>query len=147
MDHDTVLMHLNRLIKITEDGKEGYRLAADVVDIPQYRTMFLENAQQRALFAEQLRNEVIRLGGEPADSGSTFGPIHRAWINLRTALADKNTYSILDECRRGDEAALEEYQAVLATSMPTPLADLLGSQVEEIASTLSAIVERAEGRS
>lgn len=146
MEHDMILMHLNRLIKIAEDGKDGYRSSADMVEVPQYRKMFLEIAQQRGRFAEQLRAEVTKLGGEPADSGSFAGPIHRAWVNLRVALSSKNVYPILDECRRGDESAVEEYQEILKAGIPTPIAQLLGDQVRTINETLGEIKSLADAR-
>ncbi len=59
---------LENLIEINNDGNHGYRLAADKIENPEYKTLFHAYAQQRAQFAAELEREANLLGRDP-DAG------------------------------------------------------------------------------
>ncbi|MGB3619042.1 MAG: DUF2383 domain-containing protein, partial [Catalinimonas sp.] len=53
-----VLRSLGGLIKLNEDSKEGYRQAADEITDGELKTIFLRFSQQRALFEEELKQDL-----------------------------------------------------------------------------------------
>jgi uncharacterized protein (TIGR02284 family) len=127
-----VISELNDLIETCKDGQEGFRVAAEAVERPDLRTLFNMYAQQRAAFAAELNNEVLRLGGDPAKSGHASATLHRGWMHIKEAVTGKSEPAIIDECERGEDAAMEAYQNALKKNLPAPLMELVQSQFESV---------------
>jgi uncharacterized protein (TIGR02284 family) len=130
--NDDVLSVLNDLIETCKDGEQGYRAAGDAIETPDIRTLFHMYAQQRAQFASELNNEVLRHGGEPAKAGHVSAALHRGWMNIKAAVTGKNETAIIDECERGEDAAVEAYQDALKKHLPRDLQSLIEQQYTEI---------------
>lgn len=132
MKNNESISALNDLIQTCKDGEQGFRDAADGVESGTLRTTLGEYARQRAKFAGQLQAEVIRLGGDPEESGSVSGSLHRGWINLKTAIGGKNDHAILEECERGEDAAVKNYTPALSMDLPNDLRNIIERQYSEI---------------
>lgn len=139
MDNDKVVDTLNRLIRTSLDGERGYREAADEVRNDQYKQMFTSYAQERSSFANELQNHVRRLGGKPADSGSTAAAAHRVWIGVRDAVTGKSDRDIVAEVDRGEEVAVNNYQDALNEDLPSEVREVVGRQASEISAAHSEI--------
>src|SRR5689334_19319921 len=116
---DDVISTLNGLIEICKDGQAGFKEAADGIERSDLKSLFYEFSQQRAQFAGELQSLVQTLGGDPEDSGSFSGAIHRGWINIKSAVTGKDEASILNECERGEDSAKNAYRDALKDSLPT----------------------------
>jgi uncharacterized protein (TIGR02284 family) len=123
---------LNDLIQICKDGSMGFRLAADKV-APTYSSLFTQFAAERDAFVAELQDEVRALGGEPADSGDATGALHRGWINIKSALTSGDK-AIIDECERGEDAAVEAYQKALRNDPPPEIYALVARQYSKVKS-------------
>ncbi len=126
--NDEVISILNSLIETCKDGEEGFRTAGDAVENPDIRTLFHLFGQQRARFASELNNEVLRHGGEPAESGHVAASLHRGWLHLKTAITGKNETAIIDECERGEDVAMAAYQDALKKQLPSDLLSMVEEQ-------------------
>jgi uncharacterized protein (TIGR02284 family) len=132
MTNEDVVSTLNSLIETSRDGEEGFRAAGDAIDNTDLRTLFHMYAQQRAHFRGELFNEVLRHGAKPAESGHVAGTIHRGWMNLRAAISVKNEAGIIDECERGEEAAMRAYEDALKKPLPSDVMTMIEDQYSEI---------------
>jgi uncharacterized protein (TIGR02284 family) len=132
LTNEEVISVLNDLIETCKDGEQGYRLAGDEVQNPELRTLFHMYAQQRARFAAELNNEVLRHGGDPASSGHVSAALHRGWLNIKTAVIGKDRAVIIDECERGEDAAVKTYQDALKKVLPSDLLSIVQQQYSEI---------------
>jgi uncharacterized protein (TIGR02284 family) len=130
--HDEVISVLNSLIETCKDGEEGFKTAGDAIENPDIRTLFHMYAQQRAHFRSELFNEVLRHGGEPAESGHLAASLHRGWMDLKTAIGGKNEAAIIDECERGEDAAMKAYQEALKENLPADLMSMVEGQYSEV---------------
>ena len=104
---------LNSLIETCKDGQEGFRNAAEDVKSAPLKTLFNELSRQRGLFITQLQDLVHNLGEKTEKQGSVAGALHRGWIDLKSALTSGDEHSILAECERGEDSAVEEYREAL----------------------------------
>ena len=138
---------LNDLIETCKDGENGFREAADGVQNPALRTVFNEFARQRTQFAAEFQNLVTRLGGSPATSGSATGALHRGWMNLKSALTGKNDHAILEEAERGEDAAVKNYQKVLAEDLPSDVRAVVDEQYRQILQSHTRIRALRDGGS
>jgi uncharacterized protein (TIGR02284 family) len=118
MDRDNTIATLNNLIETCKDGQEGFRTAAEGLQDPRAKTLFLEYSRQRAEMARELQDEVRRLGGDPEKAGSVSGSMHRGWINIKSAVTGKNDASIIAEAERGEDVAKAAYQDAMKETLP-----------------------------
>jgi uncharacterized protein (TIGR02284 family) len=132
MSNEEVVSTLNSLIETCRDGEEGFRDAGDAIENMDLRTLFHMYAQQRAHFRGELFNEVLRHGGTPAESGHVAGTLRRGWMNLKAAISRKNEAAIIDECERGEDAAMSAYQDALKKALPSDLMATVEEQYSEI---------------
>jgi uncharacterized protein (TIGR02284 family) len=110
-----VISTLNSLIETLKDGQEGFRQAAEAVKDSQLKSLFNEFSLQRSKFAGELQNHAIQMGeSNPENTSSTAGALHRAWINMKSAITSQDDHAILAECERGEDSAVAEYKKATA---------------------------------
>jgi uncharacterized protein (TIGR02284 family) len=127
---------LKHLLHIANDGKEGYKTAADDADSAELKALFTTYSIQRSEFEMELKSCIRQLGADSDnDSGGPLGAIHRVWMDIKTALTGNNNHAVLDACITGEKAAIEAYDKVLANS------DLSQDMRETLTSQRSAISE------
>jgi uncharacterized protein (TIGR02284 family) len=90
MDKHDVIATLNDLLEISRDGEQGFRTCAEGVQSPNLKALFESAARRCAEGAAELDAKVRSLGGEPAQSGSISGSMHRAWTNIKSAFTGIN---------------------------------------------------------
>jgi uncharacterized protein (TIGR02284 family) len=125
---------INDLIETLKDGQEGFRQAAGAVEDPQLKSLFNECSLQRARLVGELQSEAVALGeSKPEDTGSTAGALHRSWINLKGAIAKHDDHAILEECERGEDSAVHEYEEALEDKDLTgPIREIISRQYEKV---------------
>ena len=125
---------INDLIETLKDGQEGFRQAAEAVEDPELKSLFNEFSLQRSRFAGELQSQAVSLGeSKPEDSGSAAGAMHRAWINLKSAIAKHDDHAILAECERGEDSAIKEYlEAMKEENLAGPVRDIISRQYAEV---------------
>ena len=104
---------LNNLLVKNYDAEKGFKLAMDKIDNPTINTFLKDRAAQRGEFAQELKSEILQYGELPEKDGSIKGDFHRAWMNLKTAVASNEREQLLEEVERGEKASLEEYNEIL----------------------------------
>jgi len=132
---------LNVLIDIAEDGKEGYENADKNVKDEDIESSFLLFAEERSVYASQLREIVLQLKGEAGENGGdTKGTLHRVWIDLKSIFTGGDTEAIINACITGEEAAVKEYKLVLNDPLiPDRFKPLIGKQLDGIERALTSI--------
>lgn len=130
-----IISTLNSLIETLKDGQEGFKQSASGVDDSQLKTTFDTLSLQRSKFAGELQNEVVKLGEpDPEDSSSTTGAMHRAWINVKSAVMNRDRHAILAEAERGEDSAVAAYKSAMEKELPAPIRDIVSRQQTEVKS-------------
>jgi len=119
---------LNGLIETLKDGQHGFRTAADDVKNPSLKSLFDELSMERGRFIAELDHLVRSIGEDVEQAGSVAGVMHRAWINLKSALTTGSEHSILAECERGEDSAVAEYREALDHELPTTVRNVVQQQ-------------------
>lgn len=132
MERNDLISTLNQLIQTCRDGEEGYKQAAEAVEDPELIQLFNNYSAQRGSFAAELQEEVARLGGDPQESGSMLGAIHRGWISLRDAIATRDEAAVISECERGEDGAVSTYKEVWGQDLPSDIREVVGRQFTAI---------------
>ena len=131
-----IISTINSLIETLKDGQDGFRQAAEAVADPELKSLFSEYSLQRSRFAGELQNQAINLGeSKPEDSSSAAGAMHRAWINLKSAITSRDDHAILAECERGEDSAVKEYKdAMEAENLSSPIREIVSRQYTAVKS-------------
>ena len=123
---------LNKLTETCKDGQEGFKLAAEGVERSDLKSFFYEYSQQRSQFAGELQTLVQTLGGDPENSGTFSGTLHRGWMNLKSAITGKDELAILDECERGEDSAKNTYKLAAQEPLPGYVHDVVTDQLRAV---------------
>src|SRR2546423_576127 len=137
---------INDLIETLKDGQEGFRQAAEAVEDPELKSLFNEFSLQRSRFAGELQSQAVALGeSKPKDSSSAAGAMHRAWINLKSAIAQRDDHAILAECERGEDSAVKEYlEAMGEENLAGPVREIISRQYAEVQTAHDRIKQLAD---
>jgi uncharacterized protein (TIGR02284 family) len=134
MTNDHLISTLNDLIQISMDGEKGFRACAEDAQeryIP-YKDTFMARATECAQTVLYLQDLVRRQGGEPASHSTLGGALHRQWVNLKSAITGRDDESILEECERGEDAAVNAYRKALSEDLPTDIRLLIERQYQGV---------------
>ena len=129
---------LNELLIKNYDAEKGYLNAIENVESDRLKMFFKRRASERSTFAKELRTEILQYGQIPTDSGSFKGTMHRNWMSLKATFSSNNEEAILEEAIRGEEASLEEYNAlIMERNLPPSIDRLLLKHKKAIQSAIN----------
>lgn len=131
-DTDDVISTLNNLIETCKDGQNGFQTASEGVKNSELKTLFLGYSQQRAKFAGELQNEVLRLGGDPEKTGSVAATLHRGWIDIKSTVTGADEGAVIAECERGEDSAVKNYKEALEQNLPQDIRSTVESQYAQV---------------
>lgn len=113
MDTSHDITVLNTLIATTLDSVKGYRESAEASEDPSHAQFFREMAEERSRVAADLQQQVRSLGGDPETDSSTAGAVHRAWVDLKSAITGRDEKAIVNEVERGEDYLRDKFQAAM----------------------------------
>lgn len=113
MDNHSQIEVLNDLVVKNRDAQHGYKDAAENVESPHLKQMFQQYAQQRDQFGNVLKQHILSIGGEVEQGDTIASKLHRAWMDVKSALSTNDEKSILEEVKRGESNALSHYESAL----------------------------------
>ena len=132
MDQNDAIDVLEHLIERCRDGHNGFKEAAEKVKRSDLRTWFNEVSLERGRFAEELQNELVRLGKpDKRVSGSTEGALHRAWVDTKMALGGDD-HTVLDWLEHGEDVAKDAYQKAITSDLPENIALIVRRQADSV---------------
>lgn len=133
MTDDKVIDILNGLIETCRDAEEGFRTCADGLKNAQLQTTLLDRAQNCQAATQQLQDLVRAQGGEPETGTSTSGKLFRRWVDVKAAITGKDEEAVLNECERGQDVALHNFQHALEKEdLPPTIRDVVEIQYQEM---------------
>ena len=128
MSNDDIVDTLNDLIETCKDGEFGFTACAKHTSSSELRSLFLQRAAECKTAAAELQPYVVQYGGKPDQGGSASGALHRGWVAVRGSLVGFSDQAMLDECERGEDAALARYRKALKQDLPEQLLALVQRQ-------------------
>jgi uncharacterized protein (TIGR02284 family) len=123
---------LHELIETCRDGETGYIHAAAIINDPELKLYFTEQAKERTKLLGELREEAKRLGeSKPDISGSVAGALHRAWFEAKADLG-LGDEAILNSVETGEDAAKKAYKEALDADLPDQVRALVHRQAASV---------------
>jgi uncharacterized protein (TIGR02284 family) len=118
MNRQRLVEILNALLQTSRDGAMGFRTCARDVRSKSLTPLFKASAERCEKGAAELEVAIRNLGGEPTHSGSVIGALHRTWTDVLSSLTGMEERVVLDECERGEDAAMRAYETALGEDLP-----------------------------
>jgi uncharacterized protein (TIGR02284 family) len=115
---------LSDLLQVLKSGEEGFRKATEVAKDPGLKAVLTEFARERAEMAEEILRSVPAEAKEVATRAS---PI-QAGFDLKTSLTSGDDFTILAECERSENRAVEVFKRALDQDLPRELCRAITSQ-------------------
>ena len=137
---EKVINNLNGLLEKNYDAEQGFTSAFNATNSLELKSFFDKQVRQRISFGKNIKNEINMLGGIPNRGGSIAGSMHRAWMDLKTAVASNDEEAVLTCCHNGEKAMLEDYNDVLKMQqLPVTTHDCIQHQRNAILESMREI--------
>ncbi|MES2972828.1 MAG: PA2169 family four-helix-bundle protein [Pseudomonadota bacterium] len=130
LDNDDVIDVLNDVLETARDGEYGFRACSEHTKAQDIKTLFIRHADECRAAAAELASEIRRLGGKADEGGTASGSMHRGWVAVRGTLTGYSDQAMLDECERGEDAALARYRKALKETLPADVRSILERQYQ-----------------
>lgn len=139
MNYTEMTSALNDLLTRSYDAMKGYQEAASEVNHIQLREWMLNNAKTRKTFITEIENQIKNFGGSPDRGTSFLSALHRFWMEYKSNITDGDEV-VLEECIRGEERAIEDYNKVLnEVTFDTNANSILTRQRNDIQESLNSL--------
>ena len=132
MQNDKAISVLNSLIETLKDGEQGFQTAAEGLTSPDVKARFLQYCRERGEMSRELQAEVRRLGGDPEQSGSMSGSLHRGWLDIKSVITGKDDHAIVAEAERGEDVAKKVFEDALNEALPPSAQTLVQRQAARV---------------
>ena len=138
MNNEKTVSVLNDLLNITNDRIKGFSKVEDKV----WNTHSSLKADYDRMVSQSqvMKTELIRLinekGGNPDNTTSTAGALHRAWIDVKNTFSGDKAESTLENVVFGEKAAIKAYQEALDSGDLCPESTkVVSDQLRELATS------------
>lgn len=126
---------LNHLIERAVDGQKGFKEAAEHAKSSDLKNRFNARAEERGKFVNELQAKVIDFNKKAQEKGSAVAAVHRAWIDLKSAVRTDDDKAVLTAVKTGEGKALDDYRDALNQNLPSEVRGLIEKQTKEIESS------------
>lgn len=142
---EKIITALNRCIETCTDAEKGYAIAAADVRDPTLKARFLAHVKERSDFVLDLQRAILELGAMPENEGTVRGALHRGFMTVKRVAEGRDDRLIVEECVRGERAALRDYERALRhvffRRLPPELRAMVESQYSTIKRSLEFLLE------
>ena len=134
---------MNELVKINNDRILVYEKAIDDTEDAQLDDLFRHYVIQSQGFRSQLAEHIVRIDGlavSDATSTDISSKLHRAWIDIKSALTGKDRETVLSSVEFGENAAVESYKdAIEKDHIPAYIKEDLQKQLSSLEEALTKV--------
>ena len=131
MNRDNPGSVLKQVIETATDGEKGFREAAEHFKNPELRSMAQRISAERGSFVRELQPELKAEDRDDQTCGSTGGALHRAWVDIKTALGGGDQ-TILDWLEQGEDHAKKVYGEAVQANLPSAAQLIVRRQYDRV---------------
>ncbi len=124
---------VKNLIAVLRDGEKGFNDIGELLQSPEHKSFFLEEAKVRGSYASELEHAVNRVtDADVHETGTAAGAVHRTWGDLKAKLGGGDK-SLLDTAEQGEDAAKKAYETALNdNAISDTVRALIAQQAEHV---------------
>ena len=134
--NEEIVEDLNDLVRINNDRIVGYEKAIEDNEDAQLDDLFRHYVIQSQKFRSQLAEHIVRIDGTAVTDATSTGvgsKVHRAWIDIKTAVTGKDRDTVLSSVEFGENMAVEAYKSAIEKDhLPAYIKEDLTMQLGEL---------------
>ena len=131
---------LQDLLTRAYDAEQGYHNAAEAISHDRLKSLFHEYAEQRKSFGHDIKALIVKNGETPDKGASALGKLHQFWIDFRGMLTGGGEADIIEECRRGEETTMSDYEDYINDlEISAEARELFSQQLEKVRTIYSRL--------
>ena len=108
----TTVSNLESLVQTAIDSAEGYERASETANTEQLKQLLRDQAAKRRRLISELNQELVRIGGQAQERGSTAGSLHHVWTRLTEAFANGDE-AATDRVEEGEDYIEKKFRSAL----------------------------------
>lgn len=122
MDNSKTVSTLNDLLNITNDRIQGFAKVEEKVwdSYSGLKNDYDQMVRESQTMKSDLMGLITERGGNPDDSSTTAGALHRTWIDIKNSFGVDHAESTLENVVFGEKAAIDAYQEALQSGNLCP---------------------------
>ena len=136
---DQTVEKLQELVQINIDSAKGFDHAARELSNASLAELCRDLSSQRRKQADELIRYVQMNGEVAPKDGSFLAAVHRAWMNVRTALSGDDEYAVLAEAEFGEDQIMRAYEEALKETAGIPVKNALTQHYIDVKSAHNRI--------
>lgn len=115
MNQEKTVSVLNDLLQITNDRIEGFSKVENKVwdTYSGLKSDYDDMVSNSQNMKSELVSLITERGGQPENTTTTAGAVHRAWIEVKNSFSGNKDESTLENVVFGEEAAIKAYENAL----------------------------------
>lgn len=129
---------LEDLVETLEDGRRGFKTAAEKLDddgYPELAQRMTQYSDQRARLSAELREIALTEGIDIEEQGSVGAVLHRGWMTLTDTLTGDRAHAVLSAAESGEDHAVTEFNKALRNDdLPIDWRPVINAQAEAVRS-------------
>jgi uncharacterized protein (TIGR02284 family) len=129
---------LEELVETLEDGREGFKKAADKLEDDGHHELAQKMAKysdQRARLAAELREIALVDGVNVEDKGTVAAALHRGWMAIADAVSGDDPHAVLAVAESGEDHAVAEFEKALGNDdLPAAWRPVIVAQAQAVRS-------------
>lgn len=129
-DDEEIINTLNDLLESCRDGEYGFRECAEHSRSEDIKVLLHRHSGECRAAGLELQTLIRQLGGKPDEGGSVSGALHRGWVSVRATLSAFSDQAMLNECERGEDAAVARYRKALKQNLPLAIKSVVERQAQ-----------------
>lgn len=129
-DDEEIIDTLNDLLESCRDGEYGFRECAEHSRAEDIKVLLHRHSGECRAAGLELQTLIRQLGGKPDEGGSVSGALHRGWVSVRATLSAYSDQAMLNECERGEDAAVARYRKALKQNLPQAIKSVVERQAQ-----------------
>ena len=138
MTASTAASILEELVETLEDGREGFKKAADKLEDDGHHELAGKMARysdQRARLSNELRQIALADGIDLDEKGTVAGAVHRGWMAIADAVSGDDPHAVLAVAESGEDHAVAEFEKALGNDdLPAAWRPVIVAQAEAVRS-------------
>jgi len=132
MDNGDVVDTLNDLLECCRDGEYGFKECAEYSEESNIKSLLTRRSEDCRSGGLELQKLIGQYGGETDEGGTVTGAMHRGWVSVKSTLSGHSTQAMLNECERGEDAAVARYRKALKQNLPADVRAVVTRQSEGV---------------
>jgi uncharacterized protein (TIGR02284 family) len=132
MTDNKTAANINDLVEALNDGIAFYDHAAAETDDAAHKQLFQDMSRIKRNIASDLKTEVVRQGGEPANDSSWLGDFRQGYADLKAKLSKDSDAAYVASLEAQEDRVLHAFRDAVDADQPERVREIAAKHLPEV---------------